>query len=193
MAGRTRRRDEPAFDLTTELILLCGAFLMGATVGSFFASGFSLKAGSFFSDYLTGLANGVGGLSFRAFMVYHGVLVLLIFLGAFAGIGSVVVPFAVAVKGFTLSAAITCYIKLFGIRGYLPAAVSFLASGFVVVAVLLLLACRALEYSRINGRKRIERSYFLSGGAACRMIARAGLLHCWVLNFLTAAVLSWIS
>ena len=121
MSYRKRRAgDKPGFGISRETLLLCGIFLIGGVFGSFFASGFELDTENFFSNY--GSAVGlIMSPPFKLFFFYHAILLATIFFSVFMKWGMVFVAGALAIKGFSLSIAITCYIKLFGLKGYIPA------------------------------------------------------------------------
>lgn len=185
MGKRTRKQDELAFEQFGELIFLCGAFLLGAVLGSFFASGFS-EEGLFFRLLFN-------GIRLRTFLLIHGSLIALIFLSAFFRFGYLMAPFAIAVEGFILSASVTCYIAQYGAAGYWPALVGIGFSNAALIALQLLLGCRAAEYAE-HGLRRPDRSsyihstrdrgYWLSGALALFLVMLIGWIHChWLARF----------
>lgn len=198
MTMKKRRRDELAAEIAGELVFLSGAFLLGAVFGSFFSSGFSMKhiAADDFLDGSIGLLS-----SFKIYFLIHGSLLGLITLGSFFPFGRIAVPFSIAAKGFLLAMPITCWVRIFGIRGYLPAATMFLLSEMICIFGFLMLGCRAAMQSKANlsirnrlhpGHRQALQESLLSTVVAFGCILLAGWLQCCLMTHLTRIVLQWI-
>lgn len=202
MSYRKRRAgDKPGFGISRETLLLCGIFLIGGVFGSFFASGFELDTENLFSNY--GSAVGlIMSPPFKLFFFYHAILLAIIFLSVFMKWGMLFIAGALAIKGFSLSIAITCYIKVFGLKGYIPALLSLFPAAFCIMAVLLIMsshATRHIKNSPFPGRGipffkiRSDNTYFFSAAFCLTVIFIAGLVHCYIISLLTSALINAIS
>lgn len=197
MSYRKKKRDEQHFHIAGELLFLCGAFLIGALGGSVFASFFESALPSAFISII----DGSSAPSFKIFFLSNAFLLLIIFSGAFVRYGLAAIPLSIVAKGFSVSLAVTSYIKFYGIRGYLPALFSLFFTSFIVVLALILLACQALEYSKavshkgsgaVFGRLRFDRGYFFSALISLLLIFVAELLHCYLMPVFTLMTISFI-
>ncbi|MEA4921362.1 MAG: hypothetical protein VB078_10645 [Clostridiaceae bacterium] len=197
MAYRKKKRDEQHFHVAGELLFLCGAFLIGALIGSIFASIFESALPSAFYSIIDGSSSP----SFKAFFLTNAFLLLVIFISAFVRYGLAAIPLTIATKGFSVSVAVTSYIKFYGIKGYLPALFSLFFTSFIVVLALILLSCQALEYSKAVSRKgsgaafgrlRFDRGYFFSAVVSLLLIFIAELLYCYLMPIFTLMTISFI-
>jgi len=179
MGKDKRKRDEQQTEWVNELIVLRGAFLIGAVLGSFFASGFS-KDGPMQVFFRT-------TLSFKRFLWVHIGGTMLIFLSGFLRIGNLMVPFVIALEGFYIASSITCCIQQFGIKGYIPAITGWGINGLLILTVQLLLGCSSAQFRSgkpKQGSRRgyicrtIDRNYWICGAAAILFLFCSGWIHC---------------
>ncbi len=181
MRKLNRKWDEPMYDLVGELVFLSGAFLLGAVLGSFFASGFS-RDGQLYQRILE-------VLPFKIFLFFQGGLLLLVFLSAIFPIGRLAAPFAIAVEGAWIAVSVTCYIGFYGVKGYWPALAAWWFTGTAMVLLLLILGCQASLYTKQKGgsirhrqgrsiNRRNDRNYWLCGGIVFCLLPMIGWIHC---------------
>ena len=179
MGKNSQTRDELQAEWINELIFLCGGFLIGAVLGSFFASGFS-EDGPLNTFFQT-------TLSFKQFFLLHIGATILIFLSGFLRIGSLMVPLVIALEGFYIASSITCSIQQLGIKGYLPAITGWGINSILILSVQLLLGCSSARFRnskpKRGGRRgyiyrSVDRSYWICGAAAIFLLMCLGWIHC---------------
>lgn len=200
MASRRGNRDEPS-NAYSKLGFACLSFLAGAFLGSLLVPCLSAGGEGWFADYYGLICSGQAYQSFKSFFISNSLMLLVIFTGAFVRWGVFAVPCVMAAKGFTVSFAVTCYIRAFGAKGYLPAVFAIFFSSFIVVSSFMLLSCQALDYSRLIsrrgpgsgfGRIRFDRGYLFSGLIALMLIMAAGVLHCYLMPVFTYMTMGFV-
>jgi len=201
MPNKRIKRDEPGIGGYSELIFLCISFLVGAVLGSLLVPCFSAEGEGWFPSYYASVISAQAYPGIKSFFISNSVLLIIIFSGAFVKYGIFMIPAAIGFKGLTISLSVTCYIRAFGIRGYLPAVFSIFFSAFIVVAALMLLSCQAIDYTRaVNrrgagtafGRLRFDRGYFFSGSIALLLIFIAGIIHCYLMPVFTYMTMAFV-
>lgn len=142
-------------------VLLSAIFLCGCIAGTFAAS--NISSGSEVSKYINLYiqmarehpdTGSLLGLAFLNSFKYH-VLAVLFGLSVL-GVG--LVPLVVLVRGFTLSFAVTSFVKVLGNGGFLLAFYAFGIQCIITLPCLIILASQALTMSASlvsNGRKKI--------------------------------------
>ena len=180
MAKLIRHRDELISEAENELIFLCGAFLLGAIFGSFFASGFS--ANGLWSEIVIQTWN------LKIFMLIHGGLLLVIFTAPFLPAGQMAAPCSMAAEGFLLAVMVTCTIQTYGWKGYFPALMAWFLTGMALLFLLLFMGCRGRMLTLGQKGKGADRGfiqrrqlgpYFRCGVAAFLLLWIIGYLHCY--------------
>ena len=181
MAKKIKYRDELLQGAESELIFLCGAFLLGAVFGSFFASGFT--PGGPLGDLIAQTGR------FKIFMLLHGTLLALIFAGPFLPFGAMAAPCSLAAEGFLLAAMVTSTVQTYGLKGYLPAVLAWFMTGIALLFLLLFMGCRSqlLAESRSDrglrrgfGQRQLVGRYILHGMILFAFLLIIGCLHCYV-------------
>ena len=188
MSKSHKKQDEPYALVYEEVIFFSGSFLIGAVLGSFFVSGFSNTL--WIAEWLERL------LSWKGYLLIHGSLTTVIFIGKFLPKGQMIVPFAVAIEGFFLSGLITAYVQAYGYKGYGPALVAWMLPGLMTVLIQFLIGCRAgsgwsnkrrARRQKGFGRGQLVRAYVFSGLAVCAVLILISWLQSGYLAKWTAA------
>lgn len=183
----------------SELFYLCGSFLIGAVIGSFFASGFRLEPDGVIASYFNYIITEAAVPSLRGFLLLNSLFLLVLFLGTVLRIGSCIIPITIAVKGLVFSAEITCFIKLFGLKGYFPAITSMFLSSIITVSAIILFSCQSMEYNRYSSKRSpgailkrapIGRELIISAVLSFLLIVVAGIIHCYLMPFFTLMTVS---
>lgn len=186
---RRFKRDEQGV-ISGRLLFICAVFLLGGMLGSLLVP--CLADDSRY--YLSAVSE--EGEGFRSFFVFNSLLLAAIFAGGFYRKGRPLILIAIAAKGFMCAFSVTCFIRAYGARGYLPAFLSVFFSSLVILPVMALLACRALELCADIGKRgrgaymaRGNREYIISAIVSLALIAAAGVIHCYIMpvfTFMTA-------
>ncbi len=183
MASDFNRRDKPMHGAEHELVFLCGAFLLGAVFGSFFASGFSPQGP------LSELISYTGDL--KNFLFLHGTILVIIFTAPFYPGGQMAAPCGLAAEGFLLAMLVTSTIQNHGFKGYFPAIIAWFLTGMVNLLLFLFIGCKArmMTIARKGrglrkgfGQQKQLGQYFLCGMAVFVILVIAGCLHCYGSN-----------
>ena len=168
-------------------VICASLFLLGAVIGSYFSANLSANQEGFLFAYPDTLSSLTAAEIFWRYFLTDMTLLFCIFIFGFFRFGVIMSPFALAVKGFFLSVAVTAYVKAFGFKGFLTAFFSSFVSGFIVTACLFLLALQAfaLSCSKARGGKRmfrrnVDRIYFLRAGFCALVIICISLIRSYL-------------
>jgi len=125
-------------------------FLVGAVLGSVFASFISPKVGQELLEYSSDAVNasmcnrGDVLLSLISVTKYP----LIIFLLGFTLYGFFTVPVVVGFKGFSLSFAIAAMVKIYGYQGLLTSAVLYFGTNFFTIPCIFIVSAMSFQTSK---------------------------------------------
>lgn len=142
------------------LMLLIGAFSVGAVAGSLWAS-----ADGTTTLLLTSRLLGGGGTPAIRMICFDLILLALVFAAAFVRKGAPMCALAFFLKGLLLSLTVTACVGVLGAPGWGAAFALAFGSGFLSVAALLLLSLQALQPvgKRLNrGKSHPDNVYYLT-------------------------------
>lgn len=184
---RRAKRDEQQFKISGTLLFVCAVFLLGGILGSLLVPCLADDSQYYLSSVS---AEGVG---FKSFMLFNGLLIAAIFAGGFYSKGRPLILTAIAAKGFMCAFSVTCYIRAYGAKGYLPAFLSEFFSSLIVLPVMALMACRGLELCAEISRRGRGMTYMTHGGreymtsafVSLALTAAAGVIHCYIMPVIT--------
>lgn len=181
------------------ICLLSVCFLLGAIVGSFFAAGLPVSASSYVENYVQRLTASSGSELFKSSFWPAFVMLALVFFSGFGRLSTLVIPAVFLVRGFTMSLAITAFIRAYGLKGYLPAILAEFFSGFVITACLLILSLFSFSlsssWSRRIGRRTggpriaLDSSYYLTASLCLTAVLLSSLLYAYLMPPLARAAL----
>lgn len=146
-------------------MLLGGLFFLGGVLGCLAAGCIEGESGAALEEYMRayltvsrerGMKLSIQGILWEQFR-----FPLCILLMSFTAFGVVCIPAVLMLRGFLFSFSIACFVRLFGWKGLLPAAVLFGFSALVWLPALFQLSILGLEQSwrliqRCHGEKREE-------------------------------------
>ena len=199
MNRRSTQQDELVSRQMPAICLLSACFLLGAVVGSFFAAGLPASAGSYVDSYVQRLTVSTGAELFKSSFWPGFIMLSLVFFSGFGRLSVLVVPAVFLVRGFTMSLAITAFIRVYGFDGYIPAVLAEFCSGFVITACLLVLSlcsfsCSSSWLRRIGRRTggvrmALDASYYLTAALCLTAVLLASLLYAYLMPPLARAAL----
>jgi len=152
------------------LLFLSGCFLCGILAGCFWADSVTESGGAALSEYVTGYLavlqeeGAKGGSLFTTFWDLFRWPVVTV-LAAFTVPGLIVIPAIFLVRGFLLSFATACFVRVLGSTGIIWAFVLFGVSGMLSLPVLFILgtqgvvSCRQLCLRLMGVRSGKERIF----------------------------------
>ncbi len=192
MAKRIVHRDRPG-----PLTRLYWPLLLGSIAGSLLAASLRTEEGGLYTRHFEQLMQGGEWVALRACVRFELMLAALVFCGALAAPGALLIRGSAFLQGAALSLTVTTYIRAFGPRGYAPALLQTLIPGLIELFVLLLLGCRALEHSRDSRQRdlaaslrhlRGDRSFLLCLPLSCVLLFIACVIRCRILQPLACAL-----
>ena len=196
-------QDELVVRYMPVVCLLSVCFLLGAIVGSFFAAGLPTSAGSYVENYVQRLTVASGGALFKSSFWPAFAMLALVFFSGFGRLSTLVIPAVFLVRGFTMSLAITAFIRVYGFKGYIPAVLAEFLSGFVITACLLILSLFSFSlsssWSRRIGRRTggpriaLDSSYYMTASLCLTAVLLASLLYAYLMPPLARAALMVIT
>lgn len=199
MNRRSTQQDELVSRHMPVICLLSVCFLLGAIVGSFFAAGLPASSGSYVESYVQRLTASSGGELFKSSFWPGFILLALVFFSGFGRLSTLVIPAVFLVRGFTMSLAITAFIRVYGFSGYVPAVLAEFCSGFVITACLLVLSLFSFSlsssWSRRIGRRTggpriaLDSSYYMTAALCLAAVLMASLLYAYLMPPLVRAAL----
>ena len=125
--------------------IVCGSFMVGAVMGSLFASvsgkSSTLQVHDYLSDYLSLSGTAMIAIQLGNLIWSYGCWLLCCVLGIVSGFAFLTIPILSVVRGFLFSFGIACFVRFGGLRGLIPALVLmgipalFWIPGFLLIAV----------------------------------------------------------
>lgn len=199
---RVRKKWDLPSEQMAAMAALGALFLLGGVLGCLAAAlalgGEADELCAYLADYLT--LSTLGELPRELWFVLWGQLkyLLAVFVLGFTAIGVVCLPLLLGVKGFLLSFSVTCFCRVFGSAGLLPAFVLFGLPALLSVPALFLAGVQSFSNAmgllhRLLGDSG-RRELFLGTVDWCRiglcagLMIGCGLLEYWVVPVLLQAV-----
>lgn len=199
MNRRSARQDELLSRHMPVVCLLSVCFLLGAVVGSFFAADLPESADGYVASYVQRISGAAGIELFKSSFWPSFILLALIFFSGFGRLSTLVIPAVFLVRGFTMSLAITAFVSVYGLKGYIPALLTEFLSSFVITACLFVLSLFSFSlsasWSRRVGKRiaaprlALDSSYYTMAAVCLTGILLASLLYAYLLPPLARAVL----
>ena len=199
MNRRSVHQDELLSRHMPVVCLLSVCFLLGAVIGSFFAADLPESSSGYVASYVQRISGATGIELFKSSFWPSFILLALVFFSGFGRLSMLVIPAVFLVRGFTMSLAITAFVSVYGLKGYIPALLTEFLSSFVITACLFVLSLFSFSLSASWSRRvekhvpiprlALDASYYTMAAVCLTGILLASLLYAYLLPPLARAVL----